>query len=311
MINNEKISMPLFSHYVRELDSKINLLSSRQDVVTPLMPKYPGFLSLLAIYIFILEKVDVAILETGVGGETDSTNVFPHPVATGITSIGLDHVNVLGHTVEEIAWHKAGIFKGGSLAGSVPQDDPVLQVLRKRAEERHVAGDLQVINDRKVLDYGVKVNPDMPYQRYNAGLAIFLAEAYLKSVDPYFSMTGDIARSLQDVELLGKCQILRDGSYTWFINAAHNNISLKETVSWFKQSIRQSENAGTPRVLIFNQLFNRASPRDPYPLLKIILDGLRADSFVALQGVIFCTDELNKSEKENPGMISPTVAILI
>jgi folylpolyglutamate synthase len=240
LINNEKISKRLFSYYIQELDSKINSLTSRPDLETPLIPKYPGFLSLLAIYIFILEKVDVAILETGTGGETDSTNVFPHPVATGITSIGLDHVDVLGHTVEKIAWHKAGIFKPGSIAGTVPQDRAVLQVLRERAVERNVAGELQVITDQKVIQHGVKVDPDMRYQRHNAGLALFLAEAYLKSVDPRFSMTGDIARSLQDVELLGRSQILRDGDSTWFISSGVNEISLKEAVSWFKQSIRQS-----------------------------------------------------------------------
>ena len=103
MINNKKILKQLFLYYVRQLDSKIDSLFSRLDLEILLTPKYPGFLLLLAIYIFILEKVNVAILETGLGGETDSTNVFPHLIATGITAIGLDHVNILGHTVEEIA----------------------------------------------------------------------------------------------------------------------------------------------------------------------------------------------------------------
>jgi len=241
LINNEKISKRLFSNYVRELDNKIHSLSSRSDLETPPVPKYPGFLSLLAIYIFILEKVDVAILETGMGGETDSTNVFPRPIATGITTIGLDHVEVLGHTLEEIAWHKAGIFKSGCIAGTVPQDEAVLQVLRKRAEEKQVAGKLQVITDQNILTYKVKVDPDMRYQRYNAGLAIFLAEAYLKSADPHFSMTGDIARSLEDVELLGKSQVLEDGDNSWFISSAHNEDSLKETVSWFKKYVQRQE----------------------------------------------------------------------
>lgn len=234
LINNEKISKPLFSYYVRMLDTKIHSLSSQLDLETPRVPAYPGFLSLLAIYIFIMEKVDVAILETGMGGETDSTNIFAHPVVTGITTIGLDHVHVLGNTVEEIAWHKGGIFKSGSLAGTVLQDEAVLKVLRKRAEERHVAGGLQVITDRKVFEYRVKVDPDMPYQRSNASLAIFLAESYLKSTDPQFSMTGDLARSLQDVELLGRSQVVDDGDNAWFISSGVNEISLKAAVSWFK-----------------------------------------------------------------------------
>ncbi len=122
-------------------------------------------MSLLGIDIFMdkAEKYDVVVFETGMGGEMDSTNVFPRPVATGITSIGLDHVHLLRNTVEKIAWHKAGIFKSGSVAGTVVQDQAVLNVLRERAEEKRVAGGLQVITDQRVVELGVKVYPDMPY----------------------------------------------------------------------------------------------------------------------------------------------------
>jgi folylpolyglutamate synthase len=55
--------------------------------------------------------VDATILEVGVGGRYDSTNIVPKPVVTGITALGLDHTAVLGKTLEEIAWQKAGIYK--------------------------------------------------------------------------------------------------------------------------------------------------------------------------------------------------------
>lgn len=55
--------------------------------------------------------MDVAIIEVGVGGEYDSTNILPSPVACGITSLGLDHIGTLGANLESIAWHKAGIMK--------------------------------------------------------------------------------------------------------------------------------------------------------------------------------------------------------
>ena len=77
--------------------------------------KYPVFLSWLVISAFILKKVDITILKTGIRSETDSTNIFPHLIAIGITTIRLDHVDVFGHTVEEIAWYKAGIFKSRSV----------------------------------------------------------------------------------------------------------------------------------------------------------------------------------------------------
>jgi folylpolyglutamate synthase/dihydropteroate synthase len=56
-------------------------------------------------------QVDATILEVGVGGLYDSTNVVPRPVATGVSALGLDHVNVLGKTIKEIAFNKGGIFK--------------------------------------------------------------------------------------------------------------------------------------------------------------------------------------------------------
>lgn len=240
LINNEKISKPLFSHHVRMLDAKVQSLSSRLDLKTPLIPRRPAFMSLLGINIFKELKADVVILETGMGGEMDSTNVFPHPVATGITSIGIDHVHVLGDTVEKIAWHKAGIFKPGSVAGTVVQDQAILNVLRQRAAEKRVAGELQVITDRRVIELGVKVDPDMPYQRSNLALAIFLTEELLKSENPKFSVTADIAHSVQDVVLLGRSQVIKDGDNTWFISSAVNDISLREALSWFK-SIQHSK----------------------------------------------------------------------
>jgi folylpolyglutamate synthase len=68
-------------------------------------------MTLVAYHAFLSLKVDVSILEVGVGGAHDSTNIVPKPVVTGITSLGIDHVSVLGHTLAEIAWQKGGIYK--------------------------------------------------------------------------------------------------------------------------------------------------------------------------------------------------------
>ena len=75
------------------------------------MPNYFGFLTVMALHVFLQEKVDVAIMEVGIGGEYDCTNLIKHPVVCGVTSLGLDHTSILGTTLEKIAWHKAGIFK--------------------------------------------------------------------------------------------------------------------------------------------------------------------------------------------------------
>ena len=76
---------------------------------------YFRFMTLLAFHVFLKMKVDATVLEVGVGGTYDSTNIVPKPVVTGITALGIDHVSVLGKTLEEIAWQKGGIFKVSSI----------------------------------------------------------------------------------------------------------------------------------------------------------------------------------------------------
>ena len=57
--------------------------------------------------------MDATVLEVGLGGAYDCTNIVPKPVVTAVTSLGLDHVSVLGGTIREIAWQKGGVFKVG------------------------------------------------------------------------------------------------------------------------------------------------------------------------------------------------------
>lgn len=72
---------------------------------------YFRFLTLLSFHVFLQEKVDVLVLEVGLGGEYDATNVIAKPVVCGMTALGFDHMAVLGESIGSIAWHKAGIIK--------------------------------------------------------------------------------------------------------------------------------------------------------------------------------------------------------
>lgn len=71
--------------------------------------------------VFLSEPIDAVILEVGIGGRFDSTNVINNPVVCGITSLGIDHTDILGETIEEITWNKAGIFKSSCPAVTVRQ----------------------------------------------------------------------------------------------------------------------------------------------------------------------------------------------
>ncbi|HEX6315359.1 MAG TPA: Mur ligase family protein, partial [Gemmatimonadaceae bacterium] len=79
---------------------------------------------------FARSEVDVAVIETGLGGRLDSTNVV-RPVAAGVTAIGIDHVEYLGTTRESIAFEKAGIFKGGAAAVIGEPDSSIADLLEE------------------------------------------------------------------------------------------------------------------------------------------------------------------------------------
>ncbi|CAH8320546.1 unnamed protein product [Eruca vesicaria subsp. sativa] len=102
------------------------------------MPTYFCFLALLAFKIFATEQVDVVILEVGLGGRYDATNVIQKHVVCGIASLGYDHMEILGHTLTEIAAEKAGIFKSGVPAFTVPQPDEAMRVLNEKASKLEV-----------------------------------------------------------------------------------------------------------------------------------------------------------------------------
>jgi len=102
------------------------------------MPPYFYFLTLLALRVFHAERVDVAVLEVGLGGKWDATNVVPAPAVCGITSLGYDHMDILGHTLTLIAGEKAGIMKRGVPAVTTEQPEEAAAVLRARAAEMQV-----------------------------------------------------------------------------------------------------------------------------------------------------------------------------
>ena len=132
-INGAPISEQMFAEYFGQVYRQI--LENKSPEV--FMPPYFNFMTCMAMRIFLEEKVDVAILEVGIGGEYDCTNVVPKPVVTGVTSLDLDHCKLLGDTIEQIAWQKSGIFKAGVPAFTVRQNEKAFPVLQQRAKEKN------------------------------------------------------------------------------------------------------------------------------------------------------------------------------
>lgn len=103
------------------------------------MPAYFKFLTLMAFRFFFDSKVDVAIIEVGIGGENDCTNVIQNPIVCGCSTLDLDHCLLLGKTLEEIAWQKAGIMKPNSMFLTVKSnEEKIFKIFEKRSQEKRV-----------------------------------------------------------------------------------------------------------------------------------------------------------------------------
>jgi dihydrofolate synthase/folylpolyglutamate synthase len=128
-INGEMISQAEFGRLVKLVEPIVN--HSRPT------PTYFDVLTAVAFKYFAEQKVQLAVVETGLGGRLDSTNVIK-PEVTAITSISKDHMAQLGNTLSKIAEEKAGIFKTGVPAVTVQQDPDAEIVLKRIAESRGV-----------------------------------------------------------------------------------------------------------------------------------------------------------------------------
>lgn len=98
-------------------------------------PGFFRFLTLIAFRLFLEEKVDVVVLEVGMGGRLDCTNIIETPITTGITLIDLEHTEILGHSLSAIATEKGGIFKKGVPAVVLDQDREAIEALKICARE--------------------------------------------------------------------------------------------------------------------------------------------------------------------------------
>lgn len=124
------------------------------------------FLTIMAIIYFDREKVDITVLEVGMGGRADSTNIFTsrEKLISIITSISMDHMEYLGNTIEEIADAKAGIITEKGLVLTTNKDPKILGVINREAEEKsaeiYYTKDLEseiLKSDLKGIDFKVKL----------------------------------------------------------------------------------------------------------------------------------------------------------
>ena len=132
-INEENISKKDLCFYIEKIKNVAEEMV-KDGLSHPTMFEIETALSFLY---FLDKKVDVVLLETGMGGRLDATNVVKKPIATVIASIGMDHMQFLGDTLEKIASEKAGIIKEGCPVISYDNTKEVNEVIKNKAKQMH------------------------------------------------------------------------------------------------------------------------------------------------------------------------------
>ena len=181
-------------------------------------PSFFEFMTAMAFLQFAGRKCEVAVIEVGMGGRLDATNIVSPEVAV-ITSIGLDHCEFLGDTLATIAAEKAGIIKPGRpvVIGRLPPEAEV--VIRAIAAERGA----NVFSVRERFDDDVTrcplTNLAGDYQRWNAATALLVSETLPENIRPD---TAVALEALRRVNWAGRWQAITVGDRQLILDASHN-----------------------------------------------------------------------------------------
>ncbi|HVE70618.1 MAG TPA: folylpolyglutamate synthase/dihydrofolate synthase family protein [Thermoanaerobaculia bacterium] len=238
-------------------------------------PTYFEALTLIAFLAFAKATCDIAVLEVGMGGRLDATNVV-EPIASVITPVGMDHMEYLGNTLRAIAREKAGVIHRGAVALTSNDDPIVLDVLRQRAEK---FGNrlIHVTEEHETPLAG-------DFQKRNAALAVRTAREL--GIDE-----RAIEEGVRNTKWRGRLERIEHAGKTVWIDGGHNAHAIARTAPYF------DANVARPRLLVFGimsdkavlpvveklfPLFDRIIATEPYPPRSV-----RADSF---EGVIAIPD---------------------
>ena len=197
--------------------------------------------TVLAFHLFAREGVEVAVVEVGLGGRLDSTNVIV-PEVTAITNVALDHGEYLGYTLESIAGEKAGIIKAGVPVVTGERDGALCEIFRSRARSLgapfHPVNPAEEVRSLAVSADGntfrmetgtwgvLELRTPLPgrHQAHNAALAVRALELLPDSLRPG---RASVLRGVSGVRWPGRLQIYRGEGGTWVFDVAHNTAGVR------------------------------------------------------------------------------------
>ncbi len=171
-------------------------------------PSYFEIFFAIALVYFQRQKCEWVILEVGLGGRYDATNVIEKPIITAITNIDYDHTELLGKTLKKIAYDKAGIIKQGSVLITTEQRPSLLKIFNDICDEKNAS----LLALPKKSDY----------KEYNKELATAIAR-YVGVNDKY------IAKGINNSKLMCRFEIMSDKPIV-VLDGAHNRSKIKTTI---------------------------------------------------------------------------------
>jgi len=199
-------------------------------------PSYFELLYAFALWVFDRQKVDYAVVETGMGGLHDATNVARRADKVCIvTDIGLDHTHILGNNLEEITRQKVGIVHEGNHIFMYGQAEEIMKVVRHRAHEKHAP--LHLLPEA--------AEPKIGYQRRNWLLANYTYQ-YLAKRDKLPLLSAEKLRQTQTITIPARLETRRLGVKILIMDGAHN----AQKMQAFVDSLRQLYPRAKPAILL-------------------------------------------------------------
>jgi len=248
-INGEEVSDQIFAETFTRVQEVIEELLAAGRLEAH--PTYFECVTALAFEVFARERVEFAVVEVGLGGRLDATNIV-RPQVSVITRIDFDHENYLGHSLEEIAREKAGIVKAGVPVATAPQLPEVREVLRGKAREldativdtgedfdlqREIAeaGCARALARARARGEAVRLAPGLPgrFQLENALNAA--ATARLLQARGYRITNQNIEQGIRSTEWPGRLERLQAGPDV-YLDGAHNPGAARELAQFLEEN---------------------------------------------------------------------------
>lgn len=249
-------------------DGELVLLADALQKFTAKMEDAPTeyeIITAAAMLHFYKTRCDIVVLEVGLGGRLDTTNVIDTPEVAVITSIGLDHMTQLGNTVEKIAGEKAGIIKQGGAVVCHPQVPSVEQVIREKCTQMNapvIFVDFKAICpvklsiDGQVFNYKNFENIKIPllgeHQLRNAAVAIETLE--IMRASGWKISQSALEKGLKNTVWIGRFEVMMKNP-VFIVDVSHNPQGIQATLDTFLSL--QSEFSEKKAIFIFGVLADK------------------------------------------------------